>query len=117
MTIWKKSALVLNGFLHDLASGFWLASVIVVYLLHRFQAEHQAVAHLLGEIERLFFWSGVGAAVLILATGGARTFTYVDKAYGAETESQRRRLLIIKHIIFSLVLGGGTWLAWTMAYH
>ncbi len=113
----KKAAVVLNGFVHDLATGCWLASVGSVVFLHRFQAESPEIALPLGRIERIFFWCGIVLVVLILATGGVRAFTYLDNFYGPGTEKLRRKMLIIKHLILFAIFGAGTWLSWTMAFH
>lgn len=112
----KKVAVVLNGFVHDFTTGYWLASLIAIRLLHGFQQSHSAVADLLGTIERFFFWNSVGAVVVILATGAGRTFTYVENAYGEATEDTRRKLLIIKHIALFALFGAGGWWAYTMVF-
>jgi uncharacterized membrane protein len=113
----KKIAVVLNGFIHDFATGYWLSAMIAVYLLHRFQGEYPAVAAQLGRIERFFFWNTIAAAAIIFATGGMRTFTYVDNFYGEEAEKTRRQMLIIKHVVLVAIFGAGGWWAWTMAFH
>lgn len=113
----KKAAVVLNGFIHDLATGCWLASLASVAFLHRFQGEFPEIALPLGRIERFFFWSGLVLVVVILATGGIRAFTYVDNFYGPGTEKLRRKMLIIKHLVLFAIFGAGIWLSWTMAVH
>ncbi|MHB8150627.1 MAG: hypothetical protein ACYDIB_10730 [Desulfobulbia bacterium] len=113
----KKVAVVLNGFIHDLATGCWLASLASVAFLHRFQSEYPEIALPLGRIEQFFFWSGLVLVVVFLATGGVRTFTYVDNFYGPGTEKLRRKMLIIKHLVLFAIFGAGIWLSWTMAFH
>jgi hypothetical protein len=54
--------------------------------------------------------------LVVIATGAGRTFTYVDQHYGPEAESQRRRLLIIKHLILVVVFGAGTAWQYAMAF-
>jgi uncharacterized membrane protein len=112
----KKVAIVLNGFIHDFATGYWLSGMIAIYLLHRFQGEYPAVADLLGIIERFFFWNTMAAAVVIFATGGMRTFTYVDNFYGAEAEKVRRRMLVVKHVVLIALFAAGGYWAYTMAF-
>ena len=113
----KKAAIVLNGFIHDFATGYWLSAMIAIYLLHRFQGNYPGVAGLLGTIERFFFWNTIGAVVVIFASGGMRTFTYVDNFYGPEAEKTRRRMLVMKHIILIAVFSAGGYWAYTMAFH
>ena len=113
----KKIAIVLNGFIHDFATGYWLSAMIALFFLHRFQSEYPAVADLLGRIEKFFFWNTVGAVITIFATGGMRTFTYVDNFYGPEAEKVRRKMLIIKHVALILTFAACGYWAWTMAFH
>ncbi|MCL7413649.1 MAG: hypothetical protein M8353_08555 [ANME-2 cluster archaeon] len=113
----KHTAVVLNGFIHDFATGFWLSAMIVIYSLHRSQQEYQSIAGTLNILERFFFWTSLAAVVIIFATGGIRSFTYVDNFYGEETEQARRKMLITKHIILLVVFGIGAYLGYSMTYH
>ena len=108
----KKILVVLNGFIHDFATGYWLSALIAVGFLDRFQSGYPTIADLLGTIEKFFFWNSVGAVIVILATGAGRTFTYVDNVFGEQTEQARRRMLIIKHIVLFIVFGLGGWWAY-----
>lgn len=113
----KKTAIVLNGFVHDFATGYWLSAMIVIHFLHDFQGKYPAVAGLLNVLEKFFFWNTIGAVVVILATGAGRTFTYVDNVFGESTEKTRRRMLIIKHVLLFAVFGAGGWWAYTVTFH
>jgi uncharacterized membrane protein len=113
----RKTAIVLNGFLHDFMTGYWLSALIAITFLHRFQQENPPLANLLGRIEHFFFWNSVGATFVILATGAGRTFTYVDQVFGADTEQTRRKMLAIKHVILLTLFGAGTWYAWRLTFH
>ena len=112
----KKAAIVLNGFIHDFATGYWLSDLIAIYLLHGYRAESAALAGTLGGIERFFFWNSVGAAITIFATGGMRSFTYVDNFYGPEAEATRRKMLIIKHVLLIVIIGSGSYWAYRTAF-
>ena len=112
----KKIAIVLNGFIHDFATGYWLSDLIAIYLLHGYRSGTPALAETLAGIERFFFWNCVGAAVAIFATGGMRTFTYVDNFFGPEVERTRRKMLIIKHVVLLAVVGSGIYWAYRAAY-
>lgn len=113
----KKSAIVLNGFIHDFAAGYWLAAIIAIVTLHRNHTATPAVTAIVNPVERLFFWQSVGAMVIILATGAGRTFTYVENWYGADAEKVRRRMLIIKHLILIAAFGLGYFIVWPMTFH
>jgi uncharacterized membrane protein len=113
----KKILIVLNGFIHDFAAGYWLASIITIVLLHRSHLGNQALAGTLNPIERFFFWQSIAAMLLILSTGAGRTFTYVENWYGADAEKARRRMLMIKHLLLFAAFGAGYWLVWGMVFH
>lgn len=112
----KKIAIVLNGFIHDFMTGYWLSALITIWFLHRFQVEQPVVASHITVIQRFFFWNSIGATVVILATGAGRTFTYVEDVFGATTESTRRKMLIIKHVFLFVVFGLGGWSAYCMSF-
>ena len=111
----KKILTVIIGFVHDFASGCWAATVFAVAFLNARESGPETAA-LLGELERSFFWIGITCIAVVFATGAGRTFTYVDQHYGPEAESQRRRLLIIKHLVLFVVFGTGTLWQYTMAF-
>lgn len=113
----RKIAIVLNGFIHDFACGYWLSCIIAIYFLHNFQGTYPEVYGQLMNIEHFFFWSSIGAVIIIFATGGVRTFTYVDNFYGQGAEKTRRKMLAIKHIVLLLIFGTGSYLAYLMSFH
>ena len=112
----KKIAVVLNGFIHDFATGYWLSALIAIYLLHGFRGSSAEVSAILAGIERFFFWNTVGAAAAIFATGGMRSFTYVNNFYGPEAERTRRRMLVIKHVLLVVVVGCGSYFGYRLSY-
>lgn len=113
----KKGAVIVNGFVHDFAAGIWLAAIATIVILHRAHGVHREVAAVLNLLEHQFFWLSLAAAVLIMATGAGRTFTYVDNWYGADAEAARRRLLIIKHVVLLSGFGAGYWLVYARVFH
>lgn len=113
----KKTLIVLNGFIHDFASGIWLAAIATIVLLHRTHLRETELANALNEIERQFFWGSISAMVVIMATGAGRTFTYVENWYGENAEQVRRRMLIIKHMLLFTCFGTGYLWVWSMVFH
>lgn len=112
----KKMAVVLNGFIHDFATGYWLSAMIVIGFLDRFRGEYPALTPQLALLERFFFWNTMGAALVILATGSVRTFTYVENFYGPEAEKTRRIMLFVKHVVLLAVFGIGGWWAYRVTF-
>ena len=105
----KKVSLILNSFIHDFASGYWLSAVIVVQLLDRFRFQSPDVGDILRHIQVFFFWNTVGAVIVVLATGAGRMMNYETNLLSEEVEPVRRRLLTIKHIVLLLIYGAGQW--------
>jgi len=112
----KKIAVVINGFIHDFTSGYWVSAMIAIYFLHDFRIEYPLLSGPINSIERFFFWNSIVAVVIILVTGAGRTFTYVDNVFGEQTEETRRRLLIGKHVILFAIFGAGSWWAFQSAF-
>jgi uncharacterized membrane protein len=113
----KKTAVIFNGFIHDFAAGIWLATIVTIAVLHDAHMKDPAVAGTLNHLERMFFWWSAGAAVLIMATGAGRTFTYVDNWYGEDVELQRRKALIVKHVVLLSAYALGYFWVWGKVFH
>jgi uncharacterized membrane protein len=112
----KKSLVVLNGFIHDFAAGYWLAAIVAIVVLHDIHGREPSVTAVLNHVERIFFWQSVVAGIVIMATGSGRTFTYVDNYYGDDSERIRRRMLIAKHIVLLVAFVIGYWWAFNMTF-
>jgi len=113
----KKSAIILNGFVHDFAAGIWLAAIVAIAVLHDAHLKHPEVVVVLNDLERIFFWGSVGAMVTILATGAGRTFTYVENWYGPDAERVRRKMLIIKHLVLFGFFAAGYFYVYGKVFH
>lgn len=113
----KKTLIVLNGFIHDFAAGIWLATIVTIAVLHGAHMKDPLVVGTLNHLERMFFWSSVAAAVIIMATGAGRTFTYVDNWYGEDAERQRRKALIVKHVVLFSAYALGYFWVWGKVFH
>ena len=111
----RKVLGVVIGFVHDWSAGIWAAAVLGVWWVRRASAPPEA-APVLGALARQFFWIAAGAAVVVLATGAGRTFTYVDGVYGPDAEKARRRALAVKHAVLVAVFGAGTAWAYALAF-
>jgi len=113
----RKTAVVLNGFIHDFAAGIWLAAIVAIAWLHGAHQAEPSTTPVLNMLEHRMFWVSVAAAVLIMATGAGRTFTYVDNWYGEDAEGPRRRALIVKHVILFSAYGLGYFWVWGKVFH
>lgn len=113
----EKTLTIFVGFIHDFAAGCWAATVITVYWLDRASGKKPALKSTLSGLERDLFYIGIVCAVIVILAGAGRTFTYVDNVYGEDSERQRRKMLIIKHIILITVFGLGIYWQYTMVFN
>ncbi len=113
----KKTAIIFNGFIHDFSAGIWLAAIVSIAWLHGAHLNEPATTVVLNGLEQRMFWASVVAAVLIMATGAGRTFTYVDNWYGEDAERQRRKALIVKHVVLFSAYAFGYFWVWGKVFH
>ena len=104
----KQLATIIIGFLHDFAAGCWGATLLAIWWLDRSSFSPELAAALSG-LKREFFYAGLCCAIVVMASGAGRSFTYINHVYGAEHEGRRRRLLVLKHVVLLTVFGLGTW--------
>ncbi len=108
----KDKLTILNAFVHDVATGTWLSTLILLTLLHR-EAEAPAwssAAALVAPLERKFLvltWSSLG---IILATGIVRMWTFKVFGWTGDIAAGRVRLLKVKHAVLGVAFAAGT--AW-----
>ena len=105
---------VTNNFLHDMATGTWAACLAVLLVLSgRLAGMPAEAASALGDAMVLVLWILVGALVVVTVTGAVRLAYW--RAQTAPVElAAKRRALVVKHVVFLVVYGGGTWWGWTL---
>jgi hypothetical protein len=108
-----KAFFIINNFTHDLFTGLWTSSILVLYLLSKRAKEQALLAAELNPIINMFFWLVIFSVVMVIGTGLIRYIYYRPATDGSE--SIKKGLLIVKHLLFTVVFGGGTFLAyrWT----
>ncbi len=114
----KTILTVITGFVHDLATGLWMAIFINILWLDRMQRQRDFLSGVIGELQKEFFMAGIFCMVVVLITGIGRSFTYsyTGAVYGKEAEGVRRRLLIIKHVILISMFVIGTYWEYQITY-
>jgi len=103
---------ILNAFVHDVATGTWIGTLVLLTLLHRETAKPAwlLAAPLVPALERQFLvltWVSLG---VIVATGVVRMLTWKVFGWTGDVERDRIRLLKVKHALLGIVFAGGT--AW-----
>jgi len=115
--VFFKALVVVNNFVHDLSTGLWVSSIVVIYLLDMKTRSLVGllVSPALHDVMKTFFWLGIASIVVILATGSARLLYYRTESAGEDGQI-KKSLLIVKHVLFTFVFIGGTYLAYIYAF-
>jgi len=113
----KTWLIIINNFVHDLFTGLWISSVLVIYLLGRKAGFEQGtpLATSLQEVMKVFFWLGLFSILVIIITGIFRLLEYKFQNRGA-SEPLKKKILILKHILLGAVFVAGTYLAYIRAF-
>lgn len=105
---------ILNAFVHDVATGTWLSSLLLITLLHQ-ETRRPAwivAAALVSDLKAKFMvltWASLG---VILATGAVRMLTWKVFGWTGDVSRDRVRLLKVKHVVLGIAFAAGTaWLA------
>lgn len=105
---------VTNNFLHDMATGTWAACLAVLLVLSgRLVGMPAEAAEALGDAMALVFWIQAGALAVVTLTGALRLVYWRAQTVPGELAA-KRRALIVKHVVFVVVYGGGTWWGWSL---
>ena len=111
----REQLTIFNAFLHDVATGTWIGTLVLLTILHR-EAQApawQVASALVPSLERKFLvltWVSLG---VILATGVVRMVTWRVFGWTGDMERDRIRLLKFKHALLGIVFAAGT--AWQVA--
>lgn len=111
----REKLTILNAFAHDVATGTWIGTLVLLTVLHRETASPAwaLASPLLPDLERKFLvltWVSLG---VILATGVVRMITWKVFGWTGDVERDRIRLLKAKHALLGIAFAAGT--AWQVA--
>lgn len=106
----REKLTILNAFVHDVATGTWIGTLVLLTLLHRETraAAWAPAAALVPGLERQFLiltWVSLG---VIIATGVVRMFTWKVFGWTGDMERSRIQLLKVKHALLGIVFAAGT---------
>lgn len=89
--------LAVNNFVHDFASGMWVASIVVIYIMRRKGREVQKeVSRSFMDLVKLFAFILLASIAVIILTGPARIIAY--NTYMGPTVTYTSAL-VTKHVI------------------
>ncbi len=116
-SVLMKALIIVNNFIHDLFTGLWASSILVIYLLDRKarSVEGSPLIPTLHDVMRTFFWIGVISIIVISASGRVRLLYYRNGRTG-DDEEIKKELLIVKHVLFTFLFIGGTYFAYLHAF-
>jgi putative copper export protein len=106
----REKLTILNAFVHDVATGTWIGTLVLLTILHR-EARLPAwapAAPLVPGLERKFLiltWVSLG---VIVATGVVRMLTWKVFGWTGDMERDRIQLLKVKHALLGIVFAAGT---------
>lgn len=114
----RERLTVLNAFVHDVATGTWLSTLVLLSILHhetRAEAWRPAAA-LVPALEAKFLWLTWASLAVIVATGVVRMLTWKVFGWTGDMERSRIQLLKVKHAVLGVAFAAGTawqvWLVW-----
>lgn len=111
----KERFAIFNAFLHDVATGTWIGTLVLLTVLHREagKPEWLPAGPLVDGLERKFLVLTWVSLAVILLTGVLRLVTWKLFGWTGDVAADRVRLLRIKHALLGLVFAAGT--AWQVA--
>ncbi len=111
----REKLTILNAFLHDVATGTWIGTLVLLTVLHRETAQPAwlLAGPLVPALERKFLVLTWVSLVLIALTGVFRMLTWKLFGWTGDMERDRIRLLKAKHALLGIVFAAGT--AWQVA--
>jgi|GEM_PF-3488573 hypothetical protein len=112
-----RAVTIVNNFVHDLFTGLWTSTVLVIYLLKKktMGPGGMLISPALCDVMRFFFWLGIVSLAVTLTTGGLRLLYYRRDNIGDGGET-KKKILIVKHVLFTVVFLGGTYLAYLYTF-
>jgi putative copper export protein len=106
----REKLTILNAFVHDVATGTWIGTLVLLTILHRETRlpGWEGAAAVVPGLERKFLvltWVSLG---VIIATGVVRMFTWKVFGWTGDMERDRIQLLKVKHALLGIVFAAGT---------
>jgi hypothetical protein len=111
----REKLTILNAFVHDVATGTWIASLVLISILHA-EASSPAwatAAALVPPLAHKFMLLTWVSLAVIMATGLVRMATFKIFGWTGDVAKDRVRLLKVKHALLAIVFLVGT--AWQVA--
>ncbi len=109
----RDTLTVINSFIHDMATGVWVAVLFMMYIVsgraHELADIPRGAAFIGGIMDSLWILA-VASMVVVLLTGIIRAVTFKRYGWTGDVARSRKRLLMIKHIILGVMVALGLYL-------
>lgn len=103
----RDTLIIINSFIHDVATGAWISTLFVMTYLKSeldHQASLQAITNLTNRLQGKLFMLAVFCLGIVLITGIIRGLTFRYYGWTGDVARGRKQLLLVKHIILGTVV-------------
>jgi hypothetical protein len=110
----KEQLTILNAFVHDVATGTWISSLIIISLLNHETAKPAWVlaSPLLPGLKAKLMLLTWASLLVITLTGVVRMLTWKLFGWTGDVSRDRVHLLKVKHAVLGIAFAAGTaWMA------
>jgi hypothetical protein len=108
----KDFIIVLNSFVHDVATGFLISAAILMGIVDAAASSYPLSREFVAFImARLFLLSLVSLLVIIL-TGAGRSIAFRLYGWTGEAARERKKILVVKHAMLGLAFLGAVLYQW-----
>lgn len=106
----RDTFIVINSFIHDMATGVWVAVLLMMYIISGHAEEAAAFprgAVFINSLMDQLWLLAIVSIIVIALTGVVRVFTFKYYGWTGDVARGRRRLLLVKHIILGVFVVSG----------
>lgn len=103
----KDTLIVINSFIHDMATGVWLGVLFIMYIIFDNSTEIITISQgaiFVNNIMDKLWVLGVISMSIVIITGIIRGLTFKFYGWTGDIAKGRKRLLMIKHIILAFIV-------------
>lgn len=106
----SDTLIITNGFIHDLATGTWLGSLLLMYLTTKLAAKQLPDANVELMVSEMLAYLWALALIclgLMMLTGIGRAYSLKRYGWTGDIAQSRKKLLLIKHVLLGIMVCGG----------
>lgn len=108
----KDTLIITNSFVHDMMTGVWIGCLVVMKAtLLKFKGfaglQADLVYQLAGSLLKDLWTLSLISLTVMIFTGAGRVFTLKYYGWTGDIARERKRLLIVKHVILGVIIIAG----------